>query len=81
MTCSAASSQTAGFLSNSSTNLIGSVFVSSDSLFSSQGCDFGTGTTDNLPIDLSLGKAAGGYDDYSYGDNENFVCATDICGL
>ena len=80
VTCTAPASETAGFLANSSTNAIGAVFVAIDSSFTSQNCDFGIGSTDNLPIDVSIGKSTGGYDDYSYSDNESFTCSNDVCG-
>ena len=79
--CTGSMSETSGFLMNTSTNAIGSIFIHSDASFESQMCDFGNGTTDNAPIDLSLYKSTGGWDDYSYGDDESFVCAADICGL
>ena len=78
MTCTANASDSAGFFNNSSTQDIGAVFVMDGSTFHSQSCDFGVGSTDNTPIDLSLGKSQG-YDDYTYGDNETFSCTAEVC--
>ena len=79
VTCTAPSSETAGFQTNVSGNPIGAVFISYDSSFTSQNCDFGIGMTDNMPIDVSIGKSTGGYDDYTYTDNESFTCSNDVC--
>ena len=79
VTCTAPASESAGFQTNVSGNPIGAVFVAYDSSFTSQNCDFGVGMSDNMPIDVSVGKSTGGYDDYSYSDNESFTCSNDVC--
>ena len=79
VTCTAPSTESAGFQTNISGNPIGAVFVAYDSSFTSQNCDFGVGMSDNMPIDVSIGKSTGGYDDYSYSDNESFTCSNNVC--
>ena len=82
VTCSASASEVAGFYSNNSSNPsmdIGAVYIAVLSSFSSQDCDFGEGSNNNGPYDVSIAKPQGGYDDYMYGENETFSCMAGVC--
>ena len=59
-----------GFFSNTAGEDGGAVHFYEDATLVSKGCDWGTGSEDNTPNDLSA-------DSGSFGDDENFTCTTD----
>ena len=73
--CTADTTENSGFTNNSSTTPTAVLFLNEGSTFSSQDCDFGSGSTDNTPIDISTSA----FNDYMYGENSVFSCANNIC--
>ena len=72
LTCTGSTGEVVGFLGNSAGEG-GGVYMASGSTLTSQDCDWGSGTSANLPEDVSSAP------EQDYSDNEDFECDEEGC--